>query len=479
MLALLGAGSIALPAACDSTTSSGGTGGTGGMATSSSSSGTGGMATSSSSSGTGGMATSSSSSGTGGMATSSSSSGTGGMATSSSSSSGTGGMATSSSSSGTGGTGGMAPACTNVFQGSFTIQNTIDIATISPYCEITGDLTIKAAGVTSISLPLLQKVDGMIEAPTIPDLVSISLPALISASRIRLQGQFGALSTVQMPALTAVAMSVEVTGGPVSVVDMTAFQSGDVTIVGNNATNVNVSLPHMISGSVIIQTSGSVSVPSLAHPSLVNVTGSSIDMSSLATADIIDAHTPTAGFSFPMLTSVSQTAWFWTAGPVSAPSLVSVGQSLLLQGPSGVSLPSLTTIGPPPSASSYALALEGSTLTKLDLPSLSSLNGHLWLGKPDCTLPNTGLTQLHFPALTVLGSSTLKADGASCFLDSQCCSGTCAGTTCGGGVNLYIDVFANPLLPKCRVDALAAQFPCGSQANVAQACGGLATGPCP
>ena len=35
--------------------------------------------------------------------------------------------------------------CADVFQGSFTIQNAVDVATIAPYCEVTGDLAIDLA----------------------------------------------------------------------------------------------------------------------------------------------------------------------------------------------------------------------------------------------------------------------------------------------------------------------------------------------
>lgn len=371
----------------------------------------------------------------------------------------------------------MAPACTNVFQGSFTIQNTIDVATISPYCEITGDLTIKAAGVTTISLPLLQKVGGLLDGPTIPDLVSVSLPALTSASRVTFHG--AALATVQLPKLTTVTTILELIGGPLSTVDVAAFQSGDVTIHGTGV-SANVSLPDMISGSAIILTSGSVSAPSLASSGVVNISAKSIDLSALATADHLTAYTPTAGVSLPMLTAVTQSAWLWTAGVASAPKLVSIGGGLILRGPSAVDLPKLEIIGGNYTNTNFAFVLEGSTLATLDLPSLKTIKGNaLFGGNMNCSLPNTGLTQLQLPSLISAGDPNLKVDGASCFDSSQCCSAACVGGKCGGDVNGGIAFFANPVLPKCRADALVAQLQCGTKANVVQACGGLAAGPCP
>ncbi len=369
-----------------------------------------------------------------------------------------------------------------MFQGSFTIQNTIDISTISPYCEITGDLTIDAAGVTSLSLPLLQKIDGALSATTIPDLVTASFPALTSASSILLDGTSEALATVEMPSLTVVATTLEVYGGPLSTVDLTALQSADLTMYGSPATG-SFSLPSMVSGSVVLQTSGTVSLPNLVHPSLVNISGGSIDLSSMVTADTLYAYSPTADLTFPALTSLSQSAWFYTAGVAHAPNLVTIGGGLLLQSLSGVDLPSLKTLGGTYASNvDYSLLVLGTTMTTLALPSLTSMPRNLQIGSNDnnCASPNTGLTQLDLPALTTVGSTANQPDGTSCGSGAQCCSQVCTAGLCGGGgVNPYLDVYGAPVLPACRVDALAAQLKCGATATTFPTCPPLASGPCP
>src|SRR5690242_12738918 len=85
-----------------------------------------------------------------GASTSVSTTGVGGAASSTSSSS-----TTTNASSTTG-----PEPCAEVFQGSFTIQNTFDVDMIAPYCEITGDLFLDAAGMTTIALPALRTIGG-------------------------------------------------------------------------------------------------------------------------------------------------------------------------------------------------------------------------------------------------------------------------------------------------------------------------------
>jgi hypothetical protein len=70
----------------------------------------------------------------------------------------------------------------NVFgetlQGSFDIRNEIDIARFQPVRTITGNLTINMPGLSSVTLPNLETVQGELIISTNPELSSISFPAL-------------------------------------------------------------------------------------------------------------------------------------------------------------------------------------------------------------------------------------------------------------------------------------------------------------
>src|SRR5262249_17854607 len=150
--------------------------------------------------------------------------------------------------------GGMPAPCANAFQGSFTIQNAADVMTISPYCEITGDLILNGAGLTTVSLPALKKIDGKLDAPNVPDLVSVSLPVLTSAAAVYI-GDIEApggkpaisLSNVALPALATVTGLVRFYGGPISSIDLGALQSCSSFDVNNTNFLVSaaVSLPKL------------------------------------------------------------------------------------------------------------------------------------------------------------------------------------------------------------------------------------------
>jgi hypothetical protein len=357
-------------------------------------------------------------------------------------------------------------------------MNTVDIATVSPYCEITGDLILNAAGVTSLSLPNLQKVGGAIKTMSAPNMVSVDLPVLTSVGNgVGIGGQV--LDTVHLPMLTfagginETGGGVSLSGGPLSTVDLTSFQSGDVDI-GGGPTSANLSLPNLTGGSLlVVVTTGAVSVPNYANPGNVIATGSSVDLGGLVTTNYLTVIVSSGDLSFPLLTSIAGDAFLSTSGAVSAANLASITGGMSLQKISGLSLPNLKTIG-------GIATLQGSTLATLDLPALTTIKATLDLGSTNCTVQNTGLTALNLPSLVSLNSQgpALTLNGGACVNPGFCCSGQCVGQVCSSnGTDLAIRVYANPVLPQCRANALAAQLQCGNA--VVPLCGPLATGPCP
>jgi hypothetical protein len=377
-----------------------------------------------------------------------------------------------------------------VFAGSFTIQNQLDLDTISPYCEITGNLVIET-GLTTITLPSLQKVDGTFTVDA-QSLTSLSMPALLTlqgggSTTSRTTGltalSFPALETISAlftsnapnvttfdaPSLTAANLQIWST---LDNLDFGALSSGSLGIM-RPAQN-HVILPSFVSGTLDISSIGVVSAPNMLSGSVdagaggaspgqgavltalqtgtVTVHEGTVDLSSFSSGSLnltvrSDTNLPllttassltlnvTGSASAPLLTSVTGAAAITATGMFSAPRLTSVTSGLSLYALSGLDAHSLTTAG--------WLDVEGTLLTTLSLPALTSLtagfqavDAALVLGAIGdfCeslpTQQNSQLTTLDLPLLTQLGPTN----------------------------HAEIGVWDNPQLPQCRIDALVAQL---------------------
>jgi hypothetical protein len=91
--------------------------------------------------------------------------------------------------------------------GSFIVRNDIDVATLSRYSVITGDLTIDQ-GLSTVSLPTLTKVNGTIKAEMISTLERVEMPALRST---------GGLRFYRNPKLSGVSFDCVASTGPIRV----------------------------------------------------------------------------------------------------------------------------------------------------------------------------------------------------------------------------------------------------------------------
>jgi hypothetical protein len=189
--------------------------------------------------------------------------------------------------------------CASVFQGTFVIQNQLDVATIAPYCEITGNLTIGAVGLTSVSLPLLQKVGGILGLHG--DLTSVSLPSLGYSLGVLADAQ--SLPTLSLPALTfadalfitysAISMPALKTLSKLSLTQVpSADLSGLVSVsgdVGICAALTTLTVPSLatIGGELGL---GQTSLATLSMPALT-----SIGLGLAAKANAIDFNLPLCG----------------------------------------------------------------------------------------------------------------------------------------------------------------------------------------
>jgi len=85
-------------------------------------------------------------------------------------------------------------------EGNYTILNTVDVQMLAPYTCITGNLTVHSSGLTSLSLPNLERLDGHLHINTNADLLTVELNALITLG----VGTTGALQIYGNPELISV-----------------------------------------------------------------------------------------------------------------------------------------------------------------------------------------------------------------------------------------------------------------------------------
>lgn len=191
--------------------------------------------------------------------------------------------------------------------------------------------------------------------------------------------------------------------------------------------------------------------PSVSFPALTSI-GGEVQIQGTATAQVV---------SFPMLGSLdgktNPASIDLPGGVLSASAVATAKRGLVVRNVSSLDLKALQSVGPvgtvAPCGSpawSNMFDLDGSTISTLQLPALTS--ACMLFGKPDtlCSSGNPSLSKIVAPNLTK------------------------------GGVQFW----NNPALPKCRADALAAQIPSPvpygpyGGSSVFEHCP-LASGPCP
>lgn len=297
----------------------------------------------------------------------------------------------------------------NTLQGNFTIINSMDIAQLSPYRCIAGDLTVDANGLT-VSLPDLRQIGGQL---TMYYPATLDLPALttiVGAAQIYTPWNLPSLKTTGDLTLKA--------GTAPSGNNFPALTTaGEVTM----ATNVTAPLLAQVDG---IQLDGALTDVSL--PGLTT-----IGNGGLASAGLPDG----LNIDLPALTTAGGVSGYITVGNqnLNVPNLQSACV-LMFTGDIDVSLPALANVvdlvvtGQVKSVSAPVLATmygylnlySTQNLTTLSLPALATSAGIAIYNN------SSVLTQVSFPALTSAGS--------------------------------LLNVYQNPALPQCQVDALDAQL---------------------
>lgn len=423
---------------------------------------------------------------------------------------GTSSSSTSAASSSSGG----AP-CMNVFMGSFTIQNSLDIATITPYCEITGDLTASGPGLTDITLTNLRKIGGKFSATSTTDLQTLGLPALETVgTTITVGGPETVLTTVDLGSLQTAAL-VELSRS-VTTVDLHSLTSADVqfslgggSILSGNPT---VDLPALTVGSVLVTTTGTVSAPNLQHTNVVPdakpiwINAASVNLGSLETAGTLILNVASS-VSLPNLKTIpvavlaNQHKLSITAtGALTLPMLTDVQGDFVAAGVSSVSLPLLKTIDG---------GANFTTSGAVSVPELTSIGKHTYATPAGSDLRlSGGMTSFQAPLLTEIGAvlsgslliegvtfatldlPALKAIHDNLMLGVSCASGAGANPNLvqiGLPALMSFDTFGffqvanTPLLPQCRIDAIAMKLHQSgwSAPNNPVLCTTQPTSPCP
>lgn len=419
---------------------------------------------------------------------------------------------------------GGAPECPGpVLQGSFVIHNALDIQAVATYAQITGDLTIDGAGITSVSLPSLCSVGGVILADlNAAELATVDLPELKYAGGIEIVN--GPLHTVNLGKLVKVADGLGLDSD--GVISLPALESAVDIFLGGHPTQVDA--PKLTSceafGVSCYPTCPAVTINAITALKSLTTFGGKLTAYKLTTVgDLLGAGTydlpvlksvtgmlhygsNSGSQSFPALTSVSGNfSLVKASGTLSFPLLSSIGGDIKIQctgAGQSVSLPVLTSLDGKTVATTidvagsfYAPAVKSANLgivirnvSNLDLSALQSVGPvgtaapcgtdlagkSAWISTLD--LDGSTITTLQLPALTsacaLFGKPT-----SSCSSGNLSLTNVVAPNLTKGGVQF----FNNPLLPKCRADALAGQIAnpvlFGGSA-VFEHCP-LAAGPCP
>ncbi len=296
--------------------------------------------------------------------------------------------------------------------GSYIVSNAADIAALQGYCEVTGDVTIQAAGITNIAFPRLAKIDGSLLMDSRLDAVVLSFPVL-SEIGVRLDVAWpatGALGSLSFPALVSVGNLVDVWFTLASTsVDLSALRSvPSFSFMGPSG---NVSLPSLVGTTVIIaqntQTSGATSVTVSAGKltgGSLTVTFSSpgpntmdVDLHSFATG-ALELHDATIN-TLDLRAFTSQ-----VQAPLFAEYINATGLDYLefvnTTLPTGFTLDKLT--------SADAIYLEGVTTQSIGFPRLQTIANVLTI--TDITLPGTStfvasrVASIDLPSLAKAGS---------------------------------------------------------------------------
>jgi hypothetical protein len=137
----------------------------------------------------------------------------------------------------------------NVFTGDFIVSDADSIARLADYHEITGSLTVRENRLEVLSLPALVTVGGRIEIDGNTSLTRIELPALRSASSIRINGH-EALEELDLSGLQTLSDpdAYDENGAPIN--SLTSESLGALTVTFSTLTSID--LPKLTQGGLVV-----------------------------------------------------------------------------------------------------------------------------------------------------------------------------------------------------------------------------------
>ena len=154
------------------------------------------------------------------------------------------------------------PTCNQVLLGNFTIQNGIDLAQLSNYCEVTGDLIIATgASIPVLEIPTIERVGGTLR--TTSTIGELHMPALWYTYRAQLDAGSVELPVLWTGELLGIFASFSVSLPSLrDVIGLNAFSDGSLDVSslswGNNlalgaAATGDVVFEHLESGSPYLE----------------------------------------------------------------------------------------------------------------------------------------------------------------------------------------------------------------------------------
>jgi hypothetical protein len=378
-----------------------------------------------------------------------------------------------------------------VIDGSFTIHNSLDVATLDGVQTITGDLIIDAPGMTKIDVPTVQNIGGMLWMPGSATLTELSFANLASAGTVIIVGET-TLQTLALPKLATIsappipstdnqltAQTIDVTSlisvqGSLDVsTENMSLSLASLTSVGGDlvldfGAMTTLTLPSLVTcGKVWIDGS-----PTLTTLSLPAMTGGGISLSYNTSLTTIDAPVLQSGSliadSDPVLGSLSSPAL--TNGSIEATGnsvLSSLDFPALQSGSIKIdNNPQLSALSLPAMTSASGIEVnQDAALQTLSLPVLQTVSGSLVVEQDPL------VTALSFPELTSATNLMIASDGSlstlsldalvSCGLFLVQANGALASISAPNftdiqGGSFYVD--NDPQLPTCKVVALLAQI---------------------
>jgi hypothetical protein len=327
------------------------------------------------------------------------------------------------------------PTGPTTIDGSVVVRNSVDVAQLAGVTTITGNLTIDAAGLTSLDLSSLQSVAGTITVGSYSG-TTLTFPALLSAGSLTLgayTGNLTTLTTFEAPALLSVG-TLRIDNIPVATIALPALTSADhLSIEGDRMT-------------------------SFSFPQLASVDSISFFKVGFTTFDFASVFPHVTALD-SLSVSASPALTSFTLGGADITQSLSVHYNQLL---TTLDAGELTSVG-------SLFIQENYVLTSLDLAALTTINGSVFIRVDDA------LTTVALPALT----TATTADGAQFQIADNLKLQTISApnwTTFGGaGAARYFGVYSNPKLPTCAAQALATQVG-ATNVNIA---GNYTAGTCP